>query len=353
MTLHNFYMQRCLQLAALGAGYVAPNPMVGAVLVYNNTIIGEGYHQQYGKAHAEVNCLSNVAESNRHLISQSTLYVSLEPCAHFGKTPPCANLIIQQQIPRVVVGCRDPFLQVNGKGIDILVAAGVAVETGVLEAACKALNKRFFTFHTLQRPYIVLKWAQSANQKIAAAHKVPVKISNHYSNRLVHKWRGEEAGILVGTQTAETDDPQLGVRHWTGQHPTRLVLDMNLRLPATLQLFNKTQPTVVFNAHKNVEEPNLHFLKLHEGKTVLQALLDACYQLNIISVLVEGGTTLLQSMINDAVWDEARIVQNNRLILDDGFAGPFLTGQRVVTTEHVGDDTITSFANIQNTYMTY
>jgi diaminohydroxyphosphoribosylaminopyrimidine deaminase/5-amino-6-(5-phosphoribosylamino)uracil reductase len=212
--------------------------MVGAVLVYEDRIIGEGYHQLYGKAHAEVNCINSVKEEDQPLIARSTIYVSLEPCAHYGKTPPCADLIIARRIPRVVVGCRDPFPEVDGKGIEKLRAAGVEVTVGVLEAECKELNRRFFTFHTQHRPYIVLKWAQSMNGRIAGDGEGRVLISNAYTNRLVHRWRSEEAGILVGTRTALADDPALTARLWNGPDPVRLVIDKELRLPGTTLLLS-------------------------------------------------------------------------------------------------------------------
>ncbi|HEV3413748.1 MAG TPA: bifunctional diaminohydroxyphosphoribosylaminopyrimidine deaminase/5-amino-6-(5-phosphoribosylamino)uracil reductase RibD, partial [Puia sp.] len=231
-----------MELALLGAGYVAPNPMVGSVLVYSNPetgeerIIGEGYHERYGEKHAEANCIASVKEVDRPLIVRSTIYVSLEPCSHYGKQPPCADLIIEKQIPRVVVGCRDPFPQVNGRGIEKLRTAGVEVIVGVLEAECAEVNRRFFTFHTKHRPYILLKWAQSGDGKIGGGIGVAggtkmagegdrILISNEYSNRLVHKWRAEEAAILVGTRTAMMDDPALTVRLWEGPDPIRLVID--------------------------------------------------------------------------------------------------------------------------------
>src|SRR5258706_3862500 len=258
-------MRRCLELATLGAGNVAPNPMVGAVLVYHGRIIGEGYHQKYGEAHAEPNSIASVKEEDRKLISQSTMYVSLEPCVHFGKTPPCADLIIKHKIPKVVIGCRDPFKEVNGRGIEKLKAAGVETEPGVLEKECKELNKRFFTFHTKHRPYIILKWAQTANGFIATSPQTPLQrrgafeesankrllISNEYSNRLVHKWRSEEAAILVGTNTALKDDPQLTTRLWTGNNPVRMVIDMDLKLPSSLKLFDDEVSTIIFNTIKH------------------------------------------------------------------------------------------------------
>ncbi len=244
LTIDESFMHRCLELARLGAGYVAPNPMVGAVLLHEGRIIGEGWHKEYGKAHAEVNCINAVKESERQFISQSTLYVSLEPCAHHGKTPPCTDLIIRHKIPRVVIGCRDSFKEVDGKGIEKLKAAGIEVETAVLEQECRELNKRFFTFHTKQRPYIILKWAQTSDGFIAPL--IPPKvgisepqtqrlfISNEYSNILVHQWRSEEAAIMVGTNTALLDNPELTTRLWPGPSPVRLVIDLNLRLPDSL-----------------------------------------------------------------------------------------------------------------------
>ncbi|MBI3882924.1 MAG: bifunctional diaminohydroxyphosphoribosylaminopyrimidine deaminase/5-amino-6-(5-phosphoribosylamino)uracil reductase RibD [Sphingobacteriales bacterium] len=243
-------MQRCLELAKLGAGSVAPNPMVGAVLVYEDRIIGEGYHQQYGQAHAEVNCINSVKKEDKELISKSTIYVSLEPCAHYGKTPPCVNLIIEKQIPHVVVACRDSYKEVNGKGIEILKATGVNVVLGILEKEAIELNKRFFTFHREQRPYIILKWAQSGNAKIGNADFSRVLISNEQTNKHVHKWRSEEAAILVGTNTALYDNPSLTTRLWQGNNPVRLVIDTDLKLPTSLQLFNGEVKTIVFNKVK-------------------------------------------------------------------------------------------------------
>ena len=227
----DIYMYRCLQLAGKGAGHVAPNPMVGAVLVHNDRILGEGYHQVYGQAHAEVNCINSVLPDDVPLIPDSTLYVSLEPCAHFGKTPPCADLIIKKQIRKVVIGCRDPFKEVDGKGIERLKAAGIEVISGVLEAACTDLNKRFFTFHTFNRPYVILKWAESANGKISGSGNERVFISNAWTNTLVHKWRSEESAIAVGTNTAMLDNPFLTTRLWPGRNPVRILLDKKLIIP--------------------------------------------------------------------------------------------------------------------------
>lgn len=316
-------MERCIQLAKQGLGEVAPNPMVGAVLVFENRIIGEGYHQKYGEAHAEVNCLNSVKEEDKPLIEKSTLYVSLEPCAHFGKTPPCTNLIISQKIKRVVIGCTDIYKEVSGKGIRQLKESGVEVVVSVLEKECVDLNKRFFTFHQKRRPYIILKWAQSANGKIGSSDGERILISNDYTNRLVHKWRSEECAILVGTNTALKDNPFLTSRWWPGKNPTRMVIDKELKLPDTLNLFNDEADTIIFNLYKNEERNNRLLIKF-EKDNFLQSFTDSLFEMNIQSVLVEGGAKTLQSFIDAGLWDEARIIMNEELIINDGVASPEL-----------------------------
>jgi diaminohydroxyphosphoribosylaminopyrimidine deaminase / 5-amino-6-(5-phosphoribosylamino)uracil reductase len=359
---HETYMYRCLQLAQLGIGNVAPNPMVGAVLVYNDAIIGEGYHEKYGAAHAEVNCINSVSLDKHHLISQSTLYVSLEPCAHFGKTPPCADLIVKMKIPKVVIGCRDPFEQVDGKGIEKLLAAGVDVTTGVLEKECKNLNKRFFTFHTYHRPYIMLKWAQTADGKIAYTHPgqgsastgTRLFISNAFTNRLVHKWRSEHMAILVGTNTAMQDDPALNTRLWPGNNPVRLVIDKELTLPPALNLFDGSIPTIVFNERKNTiedvkiarQQPGVHYYQVTNSVSMVQQILNALYHMNIQSVMVEGGSVLLQSFIEEGMWDEARVITNENLILRIGLPAPSLKDQEWITSETISGDTISTYHHI-------
>ena len=353
MTIHQQYIERCIELARRGAGSVAPNPMVGAVLVHNNRIIGEGWHQQYGQTHAEVNCIASVKEADKSFISQSVLYVSLEPCSHFGKTPPCTDLIIRNKIPKVVIGCRDPFKEVDGRGIEKLKAAGIEVVPGVMEQECKELNKRFFTFHTKQRPHIILKWAQTADGFMAspnpsagggsAPQRQRLLISNAYSNRLVHQWRSEEAAILVGTNTALADDPELTNRLWPGKSPVRLVADMNLRLPASLKLFDGSIKTIVFNAVKQEEKENLLFYRLEKNKKFIPQLLKALYKLNILSVLVEGGATLLQSFIDEGAWDEARIIENGELSIGNGLTAPVLPGAVKVEEMNLLSDKISIF----------
>ena len=345
-------MHRCLQLAEFGAGNVAPNPMVGAVLVNNDRVIGEGYHQRYGEPHAEPNCLASVKEMDRRFIAQSVMYVSLEPCVHFGKTPPCADLIINNKIPKVVIGCRDPFREVNGKGIEKLRAAGIDVEQNILGKDCEDLNKRFFTFHTQHRPYIILKWAQTANGFIAPANPFQegslqdssvrhLHISNEFTNRLVHKWRSEEAAILIGTTTAITDNPRLTTRLWTGNNPTRLVVDMDLKLPSSLNVFDGETRTIVFNKHMHEDKGNVQFYQVTDDVSLVHQVSNALYKLHIQSVIVEGGARLLQSFIDEGMWDEARVISNRQLAIGNGLAAPILhncekTGEQNIFSDQIG-----------------
>ena len=336
-------MQRCLQLAVMGAGRVAPNPMVGAVLVYGGRITGEGYHQQYGEAHAEVNCINSVAEADKEFIAKSTMYVSLEPCAHFGKTPPCADLIIKNKIPNVVIGCRDSFAAVDGKGIDRLKAAGVEVTVGILEKECRELNRRFFTFHEKQRPYIILKWAQSSDEKIGGRGANRIFISNEFTNRLVHQWRTEEAAILVGTNTALLDDPSLTTRLWPGNDPVRLVIDKELILPMHLKLFDGSAKTIVFNYSKESKAGNPVYHQLNTEEDVLVQILSALYNMQIQSVLVEGGRKLLQSFIDAGLWDEARVITNSIMVIGEGLDAPVLKNDMLLSEQKIKNDMISYF----------
>jgi diaminohydroxyphosphoribosylaminopyrimidine deaminase / 5-amino-6-(5-phosphoribosylamino)uracil reductase len=337
-----------MELAKKGAGYVAPNPQVGAVLVYNERIIGEGWHQQYGEAHAEVNCINAVKDEDKQLIAQSTLYVSLEPCTHTGKTPPCTNLIIANKIPRVVIGCRDSYKEVDGKGIKQLQDAGIEVEVGILENECIELNKRFFTFHKLQRPYIILKWAQSANGKIGNKNLSRVLITNEIANRLVHKWRSEEAAILIGTNTAQFDDPSLTTRLWPGPSPVRLVVDMALSLPQTLQVFNQEVSTIIFNTKKHDLDGAVYYYKVNEDESLVKQICAALYKLNLQSVIVEGGAKLLQSFINEKLFDEIRVIENEELIIADGLAAPELPGVRLIQKEKLLSDSVCFYEEIKS-----
>ena len=345
-------MQRCLQLAAMGAGYVAPNPMVGAVLVYTDRIIGEGYHQKYGEAHAEVNCLNSVAEVDKELITGSTIFVSLEPCAHFGKTPPCTDLIIKNKIQEVVIGCRDSFAKVAGKGIEKLKNEGIQVTVGVLENDCIELNKRFFTFHEKQRPFIILKWAQSSDGKIAGDGSSRLLISNEYTNRLAHKWRSEEAAILVGTNTALLDDPALTTRLWPGNNPVRVVIDKELKLPLHLKLFDGRVKTIVFNCIKQLDDGMLTYYKLKKEENMLLQIVSALYKMQIQSVMVEGGVKLVQSFIDEGLWDEARVICNEELIIGKGLNAPVLKNHLPVEEQKIKTDIISFFKNegIKNKY---
>lgn len=331
MPNHEQYMHRCLQLAALAQKHVAPNPMVGAVLVYNDQIIGEGFHQQYGQAHAEVNCLASVADEHRHLIPESTLYVSLEPCAHFGKTPPCADLIVREKIRNVIVASVDPFSKVAGRGIERIRATGATVQVGCLAAAAAALNKRFFFYHKEQRPYIILKWAESANGMVSYADRSPVAISSAQTNRLVHRWRAEEQAILIGAGTAISDDPMLNVRYCDGRQPVKLLIDPYGRVPKTNRLFNDQADTVVYS---NQLEPDL---------PVLPQVLNDAYERQLLSILVEGGTKTLQAFIDENLWNEIRVSRSQTVQIKDGYAAPVLRNAVLQQQFTLGTDQISIY----------
>ncbi|MCS6795804.1 MAG: bifunctional diaminohydroxyphosphoribosylaminopyrimidine deaminase/5-amino-6-(5-phosphoribosylamino)uracil reductase RibD [Raineya sp.] len=326
-------MHRVLQLAMLGTGSVAPNPLVGSVITYQNKIIGEGWHKEYGKAHAEVNAIASVKEPE--LLAESTLYVNLEPCSHFGKTPPCANLIVEKKIPRVVIANIDSNPLVAGKGIQILQNAGIQVKTGVLEQEARYLNRRFFTFMEKKRPYIVLKWAETADGFIARKDFSSKWISNEHSRTLVHKWRSEEQAILVGTNTAIYDNPQLNVRHWSGRNPIRIVIDKNLKIPPTHHIFDASQLTICYNLYKNENLPNLYFIRLDKD-FFWENLLQDLFERKIQSVLVEGGTKLLQSFIDKNLWDEARVFVAKQHF-GEGIAAPQLLQKPISMQDWQGD----------------
>jgi diaminohydroxyphosphoribosylaminopyrimidine deaminase/5-amino-6-(5-phosphoribosylamino)uracil reductase len=334
------YMFRCIELAGKAGGEVRTNPRVGSVLVYGDRIIGEGYHQEYGQPHAEVNCLNSVKAEDRHFIDKSTLYVSLEPCSHFGKTPPCTNMIIQHMIPKVVIGTRDPFADVNGRGISQLKEAGIAVESGILIDKCNELNKGFFRFHRNHSPYVILKWAQTADGYIGT-EGARLHITNDYVNRLVHKWRTEEQAILVGTHTALVDDPALTARTYPGPSPLRLVVDMELKLPSTLKLFDGSSRTIVFNSLKHDMEPaKLNYYQLTPAKNLVQQIKNALYSLNVQSLIVEGGAKMLQHFIDAGTWDEARVIVNTELNAGSGIAAPKLNNMVEKNLQQVGSDQV-------------
>ena len=345
LMIHEPYMQRCLQLAALGAGTVAPNPMVGAVLVYRGKIIGEGYHQQYGHEHAEVNCINSVLETNRHLVKESTLYVSLEPCNHVGKTGPCTNLVIAHNIPRVVIACKDPFEKVNGNGIEKLRENGIEVITGIMEKEALFLNRRFITFHQHKRPYIILKWAQSYDHKIAGTTRRPVKISHEITDRIVHKWRSEEDAIMVGKGTAEADNPSLTTRLWKGKNPVRIVIDKNLELPADFNLMDDKAQTIIINSIKETVEGNRTYCKVYERDNLADDIVRILYRHNISSVIVEGGARLLHSFLQAGLWDEARVITNRELVIGDGISVSFNQQQELVKRISYMTDDICYYLN--------
>ena len=327
-------MKRCIELASKGISHVSPNPLVGSVIVYNGKIIGEGYHQNYGKEHAEVNAISSVKDKS--LLPKSTIYVNLEPCSHFGKTPPCANLIIEHKIPKVVIGSIDSFSKVSGKGIDRMKNAGIEVEVGVLEKESRELNKRFFTFQEKKRPYIIIKWAESKDGYIAPKNQTePFWMSSSESKKLVHKWRAEETAILVGRVTAEKDNPSLTVREVEGKNPIRIVIDKDLKLSTDLNLFNNDSETIVFNAIKSEENDTNRFIKI-DFNNLIKSILNELYKQNIQSLIIEGGSKTIQSFIDENIWDEARIFTTNNE-LKDGVKAPNIEGEIISKEEISGD----------------
>ena len=346
---HETYMKLSLALAQRAKGHTAPNPMVGAVLVYNDRIIGEGWHHYYGADHAEVNCLKSVAAADKPLISESIMYVNLEPCAHYGITPPCAHRLVQEKIKQVVIANTDPFDKVNGKGLDILKEGGIGVETGVLEKEGLWVNRRFFCSHKKKRPYIILKWAQTKDGYIAPADRSRFQITNPYSQKLLHKWRTEEAAILVGNTTALNDNPQLTSRLYDGRQPLRIVLDKRLKLPATYHVYDNTAPTWMVNEQKEQLYGNVHFVKLPFDDMIIPALLQRLYEAKILSVIVEGGATLLNGFISAGLWDEARIFTGD-VSLGDGVHAPILNDAIPAFTTEVGSDLLKVSINKNSEY---
>jgi diaminohydroxyphosphoribosylaminopyrimidine deaminase / 5-amino-6-(5-phosphoribosylamino)uracil reductase len=304
------YHLRCLQLALNGIGRVAPNPMVGAVLVANNEIIGEGFHNSFGGPHAEVNAINSVKDSS--LLSKATLFVNLEPCSHFGKTPPCADLIIEKKIPRVVIGHHDPFPNVSGNGIQKLKNAGIEIVTNtIFTKKSRFINRRFFTFHEKKRPYIILKWAETADGFIDVIRKgdclqAPNWITDEQTRVLVHKWRTEEQAILIGTNTALLDNPKLNARDFSGKNPTRIILDQHLRLSVDLKVFDQSIPTIILTSKEAQNRKNLEFITI-DFSSLLDCIFDLCNKRQIISIIVEGGAQLLNTFITQNLWDEARV----------------------------------------------
>jgi diaminohydroxyphosphoribosylaminopyrimidine deaminase / 5-amino-6-(5-phosphoribosylamino)uracil reductase len=318
-TRDEVYILRCLELARKGLGTTRQNPLVGSVIVYNNKIIGEGYHTHFGGPHAEVRAINSVKD--KMLLSRSTLYVNLEPCSHFGKTPPCTSLIRDSKIPKVVIGSPDSNPEISGSGIRILQEIGIEVITGVKEEECRFLNRRFFTFHEKKRPYIILKWAQSKDgfidiKRDSQNKRFPTWISNHTARILVHKWRSEEIAIMAGTNTILSDDPRLNVREWPGENPLRIVLDRNGRLFDNLRVFNGESKTLVFTYLNKTDRKNVSFIRIPENNVSFVTILKELRKLQVLSILVEGGANLLNHFLESGLWDEARVFTGNNYFLN-------------------------------------
>ncbi len=320
-----YYISRCLQLAKQGTFAAMPNPSVGAVIVYHDNIIGEGFTAAYGGSHAEVNAIAQVKD--QALLKESTLYVSLEPCSHFGKTPPCSDLIIAKQIPRVVVGTIDPFAKVCGMGIQKMRNAGIDVVVGVLEQACQESNQRFFTFHQKKRPYIILKWAESRDGFIAPLQReeqAPVWLSNTYSKQIVHQWRSEEMAFLVGTNTVLEDNPSLTTRSWYGKNPVRIYLDRKGQIPTSFAINQQKEPAICITANKAlISNAHTRYYYADFERDLVQQICRILYELQIMSVVIEGGTQTIQHFITAGLWDEARIFSSD-VVLKEGIAAPQL-----------------------------
>ena len=352
MKIHEKYLKRCIELAKNGLGTTYPNPLVGSVIVYENEIIGEGWHKKAGEPHAEVNAINSVKDKS--LLSKASIYVSLEPCSHFGKTPPCSDLIIAHKIPNVIIGTVDPNEKVAGKGIQKLILAGHNVTIGVLEEECLELNKRFFTFHQKKRPYIILKWAETVDGFIAPNEilrkalndneQKPVWITNPYSRQLVHKWRTEEQAILVGTQTVLDDNPSLNVRDWDGNSPVKIILDRQNRLSEELSVFNSVTKTIVlsesarFFTNKNCLSETIDF----KGN-LAEEICSVLFQNNIQSIIIEGGARTLQTFIDSNLWDEARVFKGKTSFLE-GVKSPQFSG-KLIEKQNILDDELLIFQN--------
>lgn len=331
--IHEKYIKRCIEIAKNGLGTTRPNPMVGCVIVHNNTIIGEGFTSPYGGNHAEVNAINSVKDKS--ILNQSILYVTLEPCSHYGKTPPCSHLIIDHQIPEVVIGTVDIHSKVSGKGIEKLKASGCKVSVGVLEKACQWHHKRFFAFHQKQRPYIILKWAETLDGFIAPNYKneqKPVWITNEFSRQLVHQWRAQEHAILVGSTTVLEDNPLLTIRDWTGQNPIRIVIDKKKKLPKTSNIFNSDAETFVFS------ESDIDF-----KANIASQICSLLHQKNIQSVIIEGGKKTLQTFVNENLWDEARVFTGN-VMFNQGLKAPVFSG-KLQSTQQLNKDILNIYTH--------
>ena len=339
-TTDSQYIQRCIQLAKLALGHTYPNPMVGSVIVHDGKIIGEGYHKKAGTPHAEINAINSV--ENKALLKESTIYVSLEPCAHYGKTPPCAEKIIELGFKKVVIGAMDSHDQVNGKGKAMIEKAGIEVQNNVQSEECRQLNKRFFTYHEKKRPYIILKWAQSADGFLDKDFK-PTSISNASVNQMVHQLRADEHAILVGTNTAINDNPSLTVRHVTGVNPVRVVIDLDLKLPKDSALFNNESSTIIINGLKNEDIGHLKYRTI-DKENFLKDLLQILYKEQIQSIIIEGGAKTLQMFIDENIWDETIVITNSNLQLIHGTKAPIFE-RKIDSEQKIENNLIQKFYN--------
>ena len=337
-------MRRCLELAQKGIGTTRPNPSVGAVLVVDDKIIGEGFTKPYGQSHAEVNAIGSVED--KELLKKATMYVTLEPCSHYGKTPPCSLLIVNSEIPKVVIGCLDTNSLVSGRGIKMLQDAGCEVITGVLEEECRMQHRRFFTYHEKKRPHIILKWAQSKDGFIAPEtrdDRKPVWITNKISRQLVHQWRAQEHAILVGTTTAIEDNPKLNVRSWDGGNPTRIVIDRTLKISEDSHLYDQSMKTILLTEKEKENEINLLFEKLNFSKSLGKEICDVLYKHQIQSVIIEGGTRTLQTFIDAELWDEARVFIGD-VNFEHGVEAPVFNFEPIHQKE-LGSDSLKTYYN--------
>lgn len=330
------YIKRAIELAEKALGRTYPNPLVGSVIVHNGRIIGEGYHRKAGENHAEINAIESVEDKS--LIPESTIYVTLEPCAHYGKTPPCALKIKELGFRKVVIGAMDSHDKVNGKGKKMILDAGIEVVSGVLEKECIELNKRFFTYHEKKRPYIILKWAQSADGLLDKDF-MPTAISNPLVNQFVHQLRANEHAILAGTRTALNDNPSLTVRNVEGVNPVRILIDFDLKVPEDFNIYSKEARTIVINSVKEETREHIHFIKIKK-ENFLQELMDVLCREQIQSVIIEGGSFTLQQFIDANLWDETLIIKNENLKLENGTRAPEFTGRKPVRTEEFRDNTV-------------
>lgn len=337
MDFDQLMMKRCIELASNGLGMTYPNPVVGCVIVRNGQIISDGWHQKAGEAHAEVNAVTKIRD--KEILKDCEIYVSLEPCSHFGKTPPCSDMIVRYGFKKVIVGISDPNSKVNGQGIKRIRDAGIEVKVGVLENECAELNKRFFCYHQNKRPYIVLKWAQTADGFMAAENPIQKWITNPYSKQLVHLWRSQEQSVLVGYKTAKVDNPQLNLRLWSGNQPVRVVIDRDLSLDQKLHLFDGSQKTIIFSEKENSSRPDVVQLKFDEN--LEESILNELYKSGLQSVIIEGGRKTLDGFINNDLWDEARVFSTAESWAS-GIKAPWVDG-KLIGQKLIGSDRLKIF----------